>query len=105
MLTARIHLDDMTEDNGPLKVIPGSHQLGKQPSRGDVPPRALLGTRGDVLLMRPLLEHCSGRSHPDTPRHRRVLHLEFAASRELPDGYTWFQFIPGAAPKTEISHR
>src|SRR6266404_493411 len=29
MLTARIHLDDVTAENGPLKVIPGSHRLGK----------------------------------------------------------------------------
>src|SRR5262249_276817 len=29
MLTARIHLDDVTDENGPLKVVPGSHRLGK----------------------------------------------------------------------------
>lgn len=26
MLTARIHLDEVTDENGPLKVIPGSHR-------------------------------------------------------------------------------
>ena len=52
--------------------------------------------RGDVLLMRPLVAHSSGRSHPDTPRHRRIIHLEFAAAAELPDGYEWRDFIaPG----------
>ena len=45
--------------------------------------------------MRPLVEHSSGKSHPDTTRHRRVLHLEFAASAELPDGYAWHDFLPG----------
>src|SRR5262245_11354590 len=64
MLTARIHLDDMTEENGPLKVIPGSHRAGKAPSKGDVSPQAILGNRGDVLLLRPLVEHCSGLSQP-----------------------------------------
>src|SRR5262249_51656290 len=30
MLTARVHLDDVTEENGPLKVVPGSHKSGKE---------------------------------------------------------------------------
>ena len=93
MLTARLHLDDVTEENGPLKVIPGSHRAGKELPEGDVPPQSILATRGDVLLMRPLLAHCSGHAQPDTRRHRRVLHLEFAASAELPDGYAWHEFF------------
>lgn len=96
MLTVRIHLDDMTEENGPLKVIPGSHKLGKAAGTGDVSPRTIRGDRGDVLLMRPLVEHSSGRSLPGTRQHRRVLHLEFAASPALPDGYEWYHFIPGS---------
>jgi hypothetical protein len=28
-----------------------------------------------VLLMRPLVSHCSNGSHPQTNRHRRILHL------------------------------
>src|SRR5262249_38962320 len=51
--------------------------------------RSVLVGRGDVLLMRPLLAHCSNRSQPGTRRHRRILHLEFAAAAELPDGYAW----------------
>jgi hypothetical protein len=94
MLTARIHLDDVTEENGPLKVIPGSHRSGKALELGESPPRSILVQRGDVLLMRPLLAHCSNRSHPDTRRHRRILHLEFAAGAELPDGYAWHTFLP-----------
>src|SRR5262249_9045774 len=80
MLTARIHLDDVTEENGPLRVIPGSHRSGKVLELGAAAPRSILARRGDVLLMRPLLAHCSNRSHAGTPRHRRILHLEFAAS-------------------------
>ncbi len=93
MLTARIHLDDMTEENGALKVATGSHHAGKTLALGDEPPRTILARRGDVLLMRPLLAHCSGKSHADTKLHRRVLHLEFAASPSLPDGYAWHEFI------------
>jgi hypothetical protein len=50
-----------------------------------------------VLLMRPLLAHCSGKSHPETTRHRRILHFEFAADPHLPDGYIWHNFIAGLA--------
>jgi hypothetical protein len=54
-----------------------------------------------VLLLRPLVAHCSGKSHPDTERHRRVLHLEFAAAPDLPDGYAWHDFRPGMRPQSE----
>lgn len=98
MLTARIHLDDATMENGPLKVVPGSHRTGKALTLDHSPPVCVLAQRGDVLLMRPLLAHCSGKSHPGTQRHRRVLHLEFAASPELPSGYAWHDFIRGRLP-------
>ncbi len=42
--------------------------------------------RGDVIIMRPLILHSSSMS--DAPEHRRVLHLESAAS-DLPDGMDW----------------
>jgi hypothetical protein len=95
MLTARIHLADVQEDNGPLKVIPGSHRSGKKLTVGDTLPETILANRGDILLMRPLVAHASNASHPETRRHRPILHLEFASSPELPDGYAWYQFIPG----------
>jgi hypothetical protein len=91
MLTARVHLDDVTDENGPLRVVPGSHRGGKNSSPGDDAMRVLCN-RGDVLLMRPLLSHCSGHSTVGTTRHRRILHLEFSAVRELPDGYEWNTF-------------
>jgi ectoine hydroxylase-related dioxygenase (phytanoyl-CoA dioxygenase family) len=93
MLFARIHLDDVTEENGPLQVAPGSHQTGKSMVLGNAHPQNILVQRGDVLLIRPLVAHCSGRSHPETRRHRRILHLEFAASPTLPDGYAWHDFV------------
>lgn len=95
MLTARIHLDDVTEENGPLKVVPGSHRTGKALTLDLAPSVRILANRGDVLLMRSLLAHCSGKSHPETVRHRRILHLEFAAGIDLPDRYNWHDFIPG----------
>jgi hypothetical protein len=87
MLTLRIHLDDITEKNGPLKVMAGSHR-GVETR----PVVTVLGGAGDVLLMRPLVSHCSNGSHPQTNRHRRILHLEFAGTPLLPDGYAWHDY-------------
>lgn len=92
MLTLRIHLDEVTEENGPLQVLPGTHTGGATASAR--PPAAILAKAGDVLAMRPLLSHCSGVSKAETNRHRRVIHLEFAAMRELPDGYQWHEYLP-----------
>ena len=97
MLTLRIHLDAATSENGPLQVLPGSHRTGKELVLQGFTETSITSNAGDVLAMRPLLAHCSGKSRPETTQHRRVLHLEFAASRNLPDGFTWHTFIPANA--------
>lgn len=94
MLTARIHLDEVTNENGPLRVVSGSHHTGKTLRLDDGAIRTILVAAGDVLLMRPLMAHCSNRSAADTLRHRRILHLEFAADQNLPEGYQWYEFQP-----------
>ena len=91
MLTLRLHLDDMTAENGPLQVLPGSHRGVS----ADRPPFTILGQRGDVLLMRPLLSHSSNVSLPETTQHRRILHYEFSGIGTLPDGFAWHDFIDG----------
>jgi hypothetical protein len=94
MLTARVHLDDVTADNGPLRVVPGSHRhyaMGEDAAREPVAVRC---AAGDVLLMRPLLTHASGHTKPETRLHRRVVHFECAATPALPDGYRWHDFCP-----------
>jgi hypothetical protein len=67
---------------------------GETDHQGGHPTRA--GGAGDVLAMRPLLLHASGVSHHDAASHRRVIHLEFAADRQLPDGFAWHTFLPVA---------
>lgn len=82
MLAIRIHLDKCGEENGPLRVIPGSHRLGKVPEArleglvAESPVVELHVPQGGLLLMRPLLVHSS--SVARAPEHRRVLHIEFA---------------------------
>ncbi len=91
MLTLRVHLDPMTSENGPLKVIPGSHITGQNVDQACL---TLGADAGDVLAMRPLLLHSSSVSQEGTGLHRRVIHLEFASFAVLPDGYEWHSFRP-----------
>jgi hypothetical protein len=93
MLTLRIHLDDVTDENGPLQVVPGSHRLGKALVASYESTRTILGSRGDVLAMRPMLAHRSISSREGTTQHRRILHLEFTGLPQLPDGFEWHDFI------------
>jgi len=98
MLTLRIHLDEVTDENGPLRVIPGSHVSSTSEGDGLDTTVDVHAMAGDVLTMRPLISHSSGSSVEGTRRHRRILHLEFAASSTLPDGVTWHDFVvPQAA--------
>ena len=92
MLTVRLHLDAADESNGALRVLPGSHRLGRlsservQELRSQQSDFLCAVSAGDALLMRPLLLHASSRS--TSPRHRRVLHIEYAAFT-LPNELEW----------------
>lgn len=94
MVTLRLHLDACDASNGALKVIPGSHSLGKlstdQENRWiqESTPVICAAAKGDALLMKPLLLHASAAA--ENPGHRRVLHLEYA-SDDLPNGLEWFE--------------
>jgi hypothetical protein len=87
VVALRVHLDDSGLDNGPLRVLPGSHQLGVL--SGDaiheltlrVSAHECVVGRGGVIAMRPLLVHASSKSVSDAPR--RVLHIEYAGSFHL----------------------
>jgi hypothetical protein len=102
MLTLRIHLDAMTSENGPLSVIPGSHrtvnleaanlEAGDLEADGGAEPVEIHAAAGDVLAMRPLLSHSSSMPREGNTLHRRIIHLEFAPSADLPDGYEWHSF-------------
>ena len=93
MLTLRIHLDDVTTSNGPLEVIPGSHASGKAVQSTEHEAVKILVNAGDVLAMRPMISHASGHTDPKGNLRRRILHLEFSATEQLPDGYQWSHFL------------
>ncbi len=50
MLTLRIHLDDVTDENGPLRVIPGSHIASDSDGLGIEQAVTVRARVGDVLL-------------------------------------------------------
>jgi ectoine hydroxylase-related dioxygenase (phytanoyl-CoA dioxygenase family) len=93
MLSLRLHLDPCDENNGALRVIPGSHRRGRIAEelvpaiREASAEHVCVVGAGDVLLIRPLLLHASSASR--VPNHRRVVHLDFAAV-QLPAGMGWF---------------
>jgi phytanoyl-CoA hydroxylase len=92
---ASVHLDDATEENGCLKVIPGSHKLGPIPEVGEsraldtsdyplesgtsIPARA-----GDVLLFNYLTIHGSGVNASDRPRRNVLFQYRDPADEPLP---------------------
>ena len=60
MLTLRIHLDEVTDENGPLRVIPQSHISSDSVGLGVDHAVTIYASAGDVLAMRPLISHASG---------------------------------------------
>ncbi|HTH52648.1 MAG TPA: phytanoyl-CoA dioxygenase family protein [Edaphobacter sp.] len=93
ILSVRLHLDDCSEENGAVRVIPGSHLHGRI-SEGDISEIRKTSNEvvcslsvGGALLMRPLLLHASAPSQK--PGHRRVIHLDFS-SAPLHAGLRWF---------------
>jgi len=91
VLALRIHLDDSTAENGPLRVLPGTHTLGVLTDEvlhilsTQLAPVDCVAPQGGVLAMRPLIVHASSKSQVENPR--RVLHLEYAASPIIADGF------------------
>jgi len=92
MLTVRLHLDDCDQSNGALQVIPASHNAGRLDAdaiaqwRKEKKPTTCAVARGGAVVMRPLLLHASSTARE--AKHRRVVHLEFAAD-PLPVGLEW----------------
>ena len=93
MVTLRIHLDDVTSDNAPLLVAPGSHRLGRiRADRIEAVVRrrgtfVCTASAGDVWLYATPILHASQRAQE--PARRRVLQVDYSADA-LPGGLEWF---------------
>ena len=91
MLAVRVYLDDCGPENGPLRVLPGSHRVGwidekLDDRKASVPEVVCTVMRGGVVTMCPLILHASAKSA--AVGHRRVIHIEYAC-HGLPEGLEW----------------
>ena len=70
-------LDDFTESNGALRVVPGSHRWGKLPEPGAKVPGEMLvtGKAGTVVVMNAHMWH--GGTDNRTSLPRRAMHIYF----------------------------
>ena len=98
LLAVRLHLDPCQAEDGPLRVVPATHQAGVLTPRnaqalrdasGEV---SCLADVGTALAMRPLLLHASSKS--TSSRQRRVLHFVIGPAT-LPWGLAWPKAVPG----------
>ncbi len=87
VLALRVHLDDSTSQNGPLRVLPATHTLGVLSDDAihqlaqDVASVECCVPRGGIVAMKPLVVHSSSKSQSECAR--RVLHIEYAASTAI----------------------
>ncbi|AXG74541.1 phytanoyl-CoA dioxygenase [Flavobacterium arcticum] len=88
--TIRIHLDNTTEENGVLKVVPQSHNKEiYRPETIDwnTETETICNVdKGGIMIMKPLLLHSSSRTTNN--KRRRVIHIEFS-NKELPQEIHW----------------
>lgn len=83
MVSLRVHLDVVDGSNAPLRIVPGSHRLGRLPeveigrvvtTFGE---RLCLAERGDAWLYATPIVHASLAADP--PQRRRVLQVDYSA--------------------------
>ena len=86
--TLRIHLDDTDENNGALKVMPGTHKMGILRAENINPNNEIFCRvpAGGVMIMKPLLMHASERTVNN--KNRRIIHIEISRT-SLPEGLNW----------------
>ena len=90
IIALRFHFDDSNADNGPLRVLPATHNRGVLTDDQvaalvrEIEPVDCLVPTGGVIAMRPLTVHASSKAESANPR--RVLHIEYAESLEIGDG-------------------
>jgi len=92
MVTVRVHLDDVSADNAPLLIAPGSHRFGRvavdeiEAVVRQCGVKACLADAGDVWLYSTPILHAS--EVATRPARRRVLQIDYA-DEDLPGDLEW----------------
>lgn len=87
VVALRVHLDDSTSTNGPLRVLPETHRDGVLNDAQiaqrvhECAPIDCVAPAGGIVAMRPLTIHASPKALD--PRPRRILHIEYADTSQL----------------------
>jgi hypothetical protein len=90
VVALRVHIDDSTLENGPLRVLPGTHSAGVLSESaisqvvGEATAIDCVVDAGGVIAMKPLLLHASSKARSEHPR--RVIHIEYATTKNLAEG-------------------
>jgi ectoine hydroxylase-related dioxygenase (phytanoyl-CoA dioxygenase family) len=105
--TAHVYLDDMTEELGPTKIVPGSHLSGRRP-RGPsddgstlgekefngIGEQSFLGKAGDCLFFRCELWHRGTANKSNRIRHTFMIHYANRMITQKLPPYLKFQYNP-----------
>ena len=92
LVALRFHVDECGAEDGALKLIPGSHRLGRVRESDKARLREQLGEviaaveQGGAMAMSPLILHASSKATGGS--RRRVLHFVFGPPA-LPYGLEW----------------
>ncbi len=92
LVAIRLHIDECNLTDGPLRVVPTSHNKGRLSNQMALDTRDRLGEincpveKGGVLIMSPLLLHASSKASGESKR--RVLHFVYGPTI-LSHGLTW----------------
>jgi hypothetical protein len=92
LVAVRLHLENCAAEDGPLRVVPASHQDGLLEEADIAPKRQARGeliceaAAGDVLVLSPLLLHASSKAFGTGKR--RLLHFVFGP-RQPGHGLAW----------------
>jgi len=90
VLALRVHFDESNADNGPPRVLPGTHMKGVltdaeiEKLAAEARTVDCLVPQGGVLAMRPLIVHASSKSRSPVPR--RVVHIEYSGHKRFAPG-------------------
>jgi hypothetical protein len=101
IIAIRVQVDDRTNNNGPVRVLPRTHERSRLPDARmavlaqEVPQVECVVRAGGVIVMSPLLVHASSKSASGLPR--RVVHIEYATSEHLGFG---IELAVGSEPAT-----
>lgn len=96
--TAHVYLDDMTEELGPTKLIPGSHRAGHRPNGASnwngVEEQSFLGKAGDCIFFRSEIWHRGSANRSEQVRHTFMVHYAHRMITQKFPPYLKFQYNP-----------